>query len=136
MYACSLLASIDDLLHGLYNQRPNKGRNGNFGVYGPILFKLSMLVAYRPALMICYMAFTIKDQTKAATAFKGNFCVYGPILFKLCMQVAYWPALMICYMAFTIKGQTKAAAAFKVNISVYGPILFKLCMQIPFNETT
>ena len=82
------------------------------------------------------MAFTIKGQTKAATAFKGNFCVYGPILFKLCMQVAYWPALMICYMAFTIKGQTKAAAAFKVNISVYGPILFKLCMQIPFNETT
>ena len=86
--------------------------------------------------MICYMAYAIKGQLKAATAFKGNFGVYGPIFFKLCMHVAYWPALMICYMAFTIKGQTKAAAAFKVNISVYGPILFKLCMQIPFNETT
>ena len=80
--------------------------------------------------MICYMAFKIKGQTKAATAFKGNFGVYEPILFKVCMQVAYWPQLMICYMTFTIKGQTKAAAAFKVNTSVYGPILFKLCMQV------
>ena len=65
------------------------------------------------------MAFTIKGQTKAATAFKGNFSVYGPILFKLCMQVAYWPLLMICYMTFTIKGQTKAAAAFERNFGVY-----------------
>ena len=63
--------------------------------------------------MICYMAFTIKGQAKAATAFKGNFGVYGPILFKVCMQVVYRPRIMICYMAFTIKGQTKAAAAFK-----------------------
>ena len=62
---------------------------GNFGVYGPILFKLCMQVAYWPPLMICYMAFTIKGQTKAATAFKGNLSVYGPILFKLCMQVAF-----------------------------------------------
>ena len=72
-----------------------------------------MQVAYWPPLMICYMAFTIKGQTKAATAFKGNFGVYGPILFKVCMQVVYQPRIMICYMAFTIKGQTKAAAAFK-----------------------
>ena len=78
--------------------------------------------------MICHMAYAIKGQLKAATAFKGNFGVYGPILFKLTMQVAYQPALMICYMAFTIKGQTKAAMAFKGNFSVYGPILFKLCM--------
>ena len=83
-----------------------------------------MQVAYWPPLMICYMAFTIKGQTKAATAFKGNFSVYGPILFKLCMQVAYWPLLMICYMAFTIKGQTKAATAFKGNYGVYRRILF------------
>ena len=47
----------------------------NFGVYGPILFKLYMQVAYRPLLMICYMAFTIKCQTKAAMAFKGNWCL-------------------------------------------------------------
>ena len=26
--------------------------------------------------MICYMAFIIKDQSKAAAAFKGNFGVY------------------------------------------------------------
>ena len=67
--------------------------------------------------MICYVAFTVKGQTKAATALIGNFGVYGPILFKVCMQVACW--LMICYMAFTIKGQTKAAAAFKGNFGVY-----------------
>ncbi len=78
-----------------------------------------MQVAYWPPLMICYMAFTIKGQTKAATAFKDNFSVYGPILFKLCMQITYWPWLMICYMAFTSKGQTKAAAAFKGNFGVY-----------------
>ena len=47
-----------------------------------------MQVAYRPSLMIYYMAFKIKGQTKAAMAFKGNFGVYGPILFKVGMQVA------------------------------------------------
>ena len=81
--------------------------------------KLCMQVAYWPLLIICYMAFTIKGQTKAAMAFKGNFGVYKLILFKLCMQVAYWHSLMICYMAFTIKGQTKAAMAFKGNFGVY-----------------
>ena len=49
---------------------------GNFGVYGPILFKLCMQVAYWPLLIICYMAFIIKGQSKAAAAFKGNFGVY------------------------------------------------------------
>ena len=81
-----------------------------------------MQVAYWPLLMICYMAFTIKGQTKAATTFKGNYGIYGPILFKLCIQVAYWPPLMICYIAFTIKRQTKAAVAFKANFGIYGPI--------------
>ena len=79
-------------------------------------------------MMICYMAFTIKGQTKAAMAFKGSFGLYRLILFKLCMQVAYWPLLVICYMTFKIKGQTKATAAFKVNIRVNGPILSKICM--------
>ena len=78
-----------------------------------------MQVAYRPLLMISYMAFTIKGQTKAAMVFKGNLSVYGPILFKLCMQVAYWPPLMICYMAYAIKGQKKAASAFKGNFGIF-----------------
>ena len=73
--------------------------------------------------MICYMAFTIKGQTKATAAFKGNFAIHGPILFKLCVQVAYWSPGTTCYMAFAIKGQTKAAAAFKGNFAIYGPIL-------------
>ena len=73
-----------------YMALTNKGQTkaaatfkGNFGVYGPILFKVCMQVAYWPPLMFMAMAFTIKGQTKAATAFKGNFSVYGPILFKL-----------------------------------------------------
>ena len=78
-----------------------------------------MQVAYWPSLMICYMAFTIKGQTKATAAFKVNISVYGPISSKLCMQIDYWPWLMICYLAFTIKGQTKAAAASKGNFGVY-----------------
>ena len=45
-------------------------------VYGPILFKLCVQVAYRPALIICYMAFTIKGQIKAAADFKDSFGVY------------------------------------------------------------
>ena len=45
---------------------------GNFGVYGPILFKFCMQVAHWPPLLVCYMAFEIKGQTKAAAAFKGN----------------------------------------------------------------
>ena len=52
---------------------------GNFGIYGPILFKLCIQVAYWPPLMICYIAFTIKRQTKAAVAYKANFGIYGPI---------------------------------------------------------
>jgi len=80
-----------------------------------------MQVAYRPPLMINYMAFTIK-----------GLCVYEPILCKLCMRVAYWPQLMICLMVFKIKGQTKAATAFKGSFGVYGLILFKLCMQVAY----
>ena len=56
---------------------------GNFGIYGPILFKLCVQVAYLLKGRTCYMAFAIKGQTKAAAAFKGNFGVYGPFLFKL-----------------------------------------------------
>ena len=73
----------------------------------PILFKICMKVAYRPTLIKCYMAFTIKGQRKDAAAFKGSFAIYGLILFKLCMLVAYWPPLMICYMAFTIKAKQR-----------------------------
>ena len=62
---------------------------GNFGVYGPILFKLCMQVAYWQMWMNCYMAFTNKGQIKAAATFICNFGVYGPILFKLCVQVVY-----------------------------------------------
>ena len=81
-----------------------------------------MQVEYLSPGKSCYMAFTIKGQTKATVAFKSKFSVYGPILFKLCVEVAYWHSLMFCFMAFTIKGQTKAAVAFKDKFSVYGPI--------------
>ena len=69
-------------------------------------------------MMICYMAFTIKGQTKAAAAFKGNFGVYGPIFFKLRLQPAYWQLLMICYMEFTIIGQKRPQKVFKDNFGV------------------
>ena len=62
---------------------------GNFGVYGPILFKLCVEVAYCSPGTPGYMTFAIKGQTKAAPAFKGNFGIFGPILLKLCVQVAY-----------------------------------------------
>ena len=88
MRAGSLLITLNDLLHGFAIQGKTKAAaafKGNFGVYGPILFKVCMQVADWPSLMICYMAFTIKGQTKATATFKGNFGVYGWILFKLCM---------------------------------------------------
>ena len=68
---------------------------GNFGIYGPILFKLCVQVAYLSPGTTYYMAFAIKGQTKAAAAFKGNFAIYGPILFKLCMEVAYYYKIKI-----------------------------------------
>ena len=46
---------------------------GNFGVYGPILFKLCGQAAYGSPGTPGYMAFAIKGQTTAAVAFKGNF---------------------------------------------------------------
>ena len=58
---------------------------GNFGVYGPILFKICIQVAYWPRLIICLMVFKIKGQTKATAAFKVNISVYGPILSKIRM---------------------------------------------------
>ena len=78
-----------------------------------------MQVDYLSPGKSCYMAFTIKGQTKATVAFKGKFGIYEPILFKLCVEVAYWHSLMFCCMAFTIKGQTKAAVALKGKFSVY-----------------
>ena len=76
------MATIDDWL--VYMAFTIKGQTkaamtfkGNFGVYGPILFKVCMQVADWPSLMICYMAFTIKGQTKATAAFKVNISVYG-----------------------------------------------------------
>ena len=68
---------------------------GNFGIYGPILFKLCVQVAYWSPGTTYYMAFAIKGQTKASAAFKGNFGIYGPILFKLCMEVAYYYKIKI-----------------------------------------
>ena len=68
---------------------------GNFDVYGPILFKLCVEVAYCSPRKTCYTAFAIKGQTKATAAFKGNFAIYGPILFKLCMEVAYYYKIKI-----------------------------------------
>ena len=65
------------------------GFNGNFIVYGLILIKRCVQVAYCSPGMACYMAFAIKGQTKAAGAFNDNFGVYGPIFFKLCVAVAY-----------------------------------------------
>ena len=108
------MAPLNDLLHGLYDQRPNKASvalKGSFDVYRLVVFKFCMQVTIWPPLLICYMAFTIKGQTKAIAAFKGNFCVLGPNF--ACRQL--WALLMICYLAVTIKGQTKAAAAFKGN---------------------
>ena len=49
----------------------------NFGVYGRILFKHCMQLAYWPQFMTSYMAFIIKGQTMAAVAFKDIFSDYG-----------------------------------------------------------
>ena len=87
-------------------------------LYGLIFIKLCMEVAYWPPLMICYMAFTIECQTKAAAAFKGSFGIYEPILIKLYVHVAYWSPLITCYVPFAIKSQTKATAAFKGSFAI------------------
>ena len=48
---------------------------GNFGVNGPILFKVCIQIAYWPPLTICYMGFT-SLQSKATATFIGNFGIY------------------------------------------------------------
>ena len=78
-----------------------------------------MQVAYLSPGKSCYMAFTIKGQTKATVAFKGNAGVYGLILLKLCIQVAYFSPRKTCSMAFTMNGRTKATVGFKGNAGVY-----------------
>ena len=68
--------------------------------------KLCVEVAYCSPWKTYFMAFEIKDQTKAAAALRSNFAIYGLILLKLCVEVAYWSQWKIYYMAFAIKGQT------------------------------
>ena len=70
-------------------------------------------------VLIFFVAFTIKGQTKATAAFKGISAIYWPILFKFGVQIAYWQPLTVCLVAFTIKGQTKATAAFKGFSAIY-----------------
>ena len=68
---------------------------------------------------VCFVAFTIKGQTKAAAAFKGILAIYCLILFKFGVQVAYQQPFSVCFKAFTINGQTKAAVAFKGISAIY-----------------
>ena len=66
------------------------------GVNGLILFKVCMQVAYWPWLMICYMAFIIKGQSKAAAAFKRNFGVYLNDFFEaFSFQPGGWSAVKL-----------------------------------------
>ena len=44
----------------------------NFGVYGPILFKVCVKVAYFSPRKTCSMAFTMKGQTKASAGASGT----------------------------------------------------------------
>ena len=89
---------------------------GKFGVYGLILLKLCMQVAYFSPRKTCSMAFTIKGQTKAAlTAYAYSLRYH-----------AYCSPGMTCYMAFTIKCQTKASASFVGNFGIFGPIFFQV----------
>ena len=74
---------------------------GNFGVYGPILFKVCMQVADWPSLMICYMAFKIKGQSKATAALKGNFGVYVNDFFEaFSFQPGGWSSVKLLGFTF------------------------------------
>ena len=53
-------------------------------VYWPILFKLCMQVACFPQWMICYMAFTINSQAKAAAVSNVTLMFTDMILSKPC----------------------------------------------------
>ena len=65
---------------------------GNFSVYGQILFKVWIKVAYWPTLTIHYMAFRIKGQTKAAAAFKVHI---SACLFFRCFSGTFGVILKI-----------------------------------------
>ena len=54
-----------------------------------LLNGVGWMIQQLTVLIFVDMAFAIKWQTKAATAFKGNFGAYGPILLKLCLEVAF-----------------------------------------------
>ena len=73
---------------------------------------------------VCFVAFNIKGQTKAAAAFKGILANYCLILLKFGVQVAYQQSFSVCIMPFTTKGQTKAAAAFKGISEIYLAIYY------------
>ena len=89
---------------------------GNFGVYGLILFKFCIQVAYCLPGKSCYITFTIKGQTKAAVALKGNFAVYGKILLNCAL----------CNKTFRVISYLHAK--FEQNWSINAKVTFKgLC---------
>ena len=69
--------------------------------------------------LVCFVAFTIKGQTKAAEAFKGILAKYCLILFKFGVQMAYCQPFSVCFVVFTIKGQIKVTVAFEGILAIY-----------------
>ena len=64
--------------------------NGNFGVYGPILFKLCVQVAYCSPGTPGYMAFAIKGQAKAAKLpLKAAVAFVWPLIVKAMYQAIH-----------------------------------------------
>ena len=118
LFKLCLLATIDDLFHSLYDQRPKKP--------GPI----KVMLVFTHGFKLCMQAtlddliFGFYDQRPnkhRSGAFTGNFVVrvvHG--LFNFCIQAAYWPPSMTCFMASKIKVQTVDAAAFLGNFGSIG----------------
>ena len=82
----------------------------------PFIDQNDVQIVYRPPFSVCFVAFTIKGQKKAAAAFKGITAIYWPIPLKFGMQIAYRQPFSVYFMAFTKKVQTKAAVASKVSL--------------------
>ena len=55
-------------------------------IYGLILFKFGVQVAYWQPFSVCFMAFTIKGQIKAAAAFKVILAIYSMISLNLAFR--------------------------------------------------
>ena len=115
------LAAVDDLLHSLSNQMPNKGQPER--ILEDIIMATGKLASKKNHLPSQPVALRISSEITLRVSIKSimdRFCSN----FAWTLKLAYWPLLMICYISITIKDHIRATAAIKCSYVIMDQFCF------------